>query len=99
MQGRIAFSLIFCLAVVPFTQAGPPTWVKLTDSAGFSPRDSCGEFVYRDRLWILGGWMDSYKDPPRDVWSSPDGVVWTKATQQAPWKHSDFPMTVVFKDR
>ena len=55
--------------------------------------------MYKDRLWILGGWLDSFHEPPRDVWSSADGIAWTKVTEQAPWKHSDFPMTVVFKDR
>jgi len=99
MMSRLAWSVISWLVVVPVALAGPPAWVKVTDSAGFSPRDSCGELVYKDRLWILGGWMDSFKEPPRDVWSSNDGIEWTRATDQAPWKHSDFPMTVVFKDR
>ena len=43
--------------------------------------------------------MDSFKEPPRDVWSSTDGILWNRATKQAPWKHSDFPMTAVFRDR
>jgi hypothetical protein len=55
--------------------------------------------VFRDRLWILGGWFDSFSAPPRDVWSSPDGKAWTQVTREAPWKHSDLPMTLVFHDR
>jgi hypothetical protein len=43
--------------------------------------------------------VNSYQDPPRDVWSSADGVTWELAVAEAPWKHSDFPMAVVFKDR
>jgi hypothetical protein len=74
-------------------------WVRVTDRAGWRARDSSGEVVYKDRLWLLGGWFDSYSAPPRDVWSSPDGKAWDLVTREAPWKHSDLPMSVVFKDR
>ncbi|MDR3637884.1 MAG: galactose oxidase [Isosphaeraceae bacterium] len=74
-------------------------WVKVTPSAAWQPRDSSGELVYKDRLWLLGGWFDSFAAPPRDVWSSPDGKSWDLLTRDAPWKHSDLPMTVVFNDR
>jgi len=74
-------------------------WMKVTDTAGWRARDPGGEVVYKDRLWLLGGWFDSFSAPPRDVWSSPDGKAWTLVTPEAPWKHSDLPMTVVFNDR
>src|SRR5438874_13294697 len=74
-------------------------WVKVTDRAGWRPRDSSGEVVFRDRMWLLGGWFDSFSAPPRDVWSSADGKDWQQGTKEAPWKHSDLPMTLVFKDR
>jgi hypothetical protein len=74
-------------------------WVKVTDRAGWRARDSSGEVAYKDRLWLLGGWFDSFSAPPRDVWSSPDGKAWNLVTAEAPWKHSDLPMTVVFSDR
>jgi hypothetical protein len=74
-------------------------WVRVADRAGWRARDSSGEVVYKDRLWLLGGWFDSYSAPPRDVWSSVDGKTWDLVTREAPWKHSDLPMTVVFHDR
>jgi len=77
----------------------PLAWVKLTDRAGWQPRDSAGEVVYKNRLWIFGGWFNSFESPPRDVWSSPDGKTWKPATKQAPWKHSDLPMTLVHDGR
>ena len=76
-----------------------PNWVKVTDGAAWQPRDSQGELVYRDKLWILGGWFNSYEPCPRDVWSSSDGKSWRLVTKTAPWKHGDLPMTVVFDDR
>ena len=74
-------------------------WVKVTNTSGWQARDSSGELVYKDRLWLLGGWFDSFSAPPRDVWSSPDGATWTLATKKAPWKASDLPMSLVFDDR
>ena len=77
----------------------PLDWVKVTEKAGWHARDSSGEVVYKDRLWLLGGWFDSFSAPPRDVWSSPDGATWTLATKEAPWTASDLPMSVVFDGR
>ncbi|MFM8222710.1 MAG: hypothetical protein ACKOJF_27705, partial [Planctomycetaceae bacterium] len=74
------------------------TWQLVTSRAPWRPRDSQGEVVFRDRLWILGGWFDSFQAPPRDVWSSPDGGEWRMELAEAPWKHSDLPMTVVFQN-
>jgi hypothetical protein len=74
-------------------------WKLVTAEAGWQPRDSCGEVVFRDQLWILGGWFDSFASPPRDVWSSGDGITWKAVTAEAPWKYSDLPMTVTSRDR
>ena len=79
--------------------ASPPDWVRATEHAAWHPRDSAGEVVFRDRMWLLGGWFDSYSEPPRDVWSSADGASWERCTARAPWKHSDLPTSLVFQDR
>lgn len=76
-----------------------PNWVKITDKAGWQPRDSQGEVVFKDQLWILGGWFQSFEAPPRDVWSSADGKTWKQVTKEAPWKHSDLPMALVHDDK
>src|SRR5205807_1404133 len=74
-------------------------WVKVTGEAGWRARDSSGEVVYKDRLWLVDGSYDSFSPPPRDVWSSPDGMAWDLVTAEAPWRHSDLAMTLVFNDR
>jgi hypothetical protein len=74
-------------------------WIRVSEKAAFQPRDSCGELTLGGKLWLMGGWFTSFTDPPRDVWSSPDGKEWTLVTNQAPWKHGDLPMTLAFKDR
>ena len=75
--------------------AGRPVW-RLESTAAWQPRDSQAEFVFGDRLWIGGGWFDSYSPPPRDVWSSADGKDWELVTREAPWLHSDLPMNTTF---
>jgi hypothetical protein len=74
-------------------------WVKVTDRAGWQARDSSGEVVYKDRLWLLGGWFDSFTAAPRGVWSSQDGATWTRVTKEAPWKASDLPIAITFDGR
>ena len=74
-------------------------WVEVTDKAPWQPRDSQGEVVYHDQLWIFGGWFDSFQPAPRDVWSSSDGRRWRLVTPKAPWRHSDLAMSLVFDDR
>jgi hypothetical protein len=81
------------------TSGAVADWKLVTVEAGWQPRDSSGEVVFQDQLWILGGWFDSFAAPPRDVWSSSDGVNWKAITAEAPWKYSDLPMTVTFRDR
>jgi len=76
-----------------------PDWVRETAAAGWQARDSQGEVAFNNRLWIFGGWFNSFAAPPRDVWSSADGKSWVQVAPEAPWLHSDLPMSVVFKKR
>ena len=53
-----------------------PTWVKVRDDCPWTPRDSAGELVFRDRMWLFGGFTPALVS---DVWSSADGNDWTPA--------------------
>lgn len=58
------------------------TWTCVTRDAPFAPRDGAGALVYRDAMWLIGGWnpRDKAHFPKicsNDVWRSTDGVVWT----------------------
>ena len=77
----------------------PDNWLAVTGQTAFEPRDSVTEVVHDGRMWLLGGWFNSFASPPHDVWSSADGKTWSLATNQAPWTHSDFAMGIAFKDR
>jgi hypothetical protein len=76
-----------------------PNWVRVAEHAAWVPRDSCGEVVYDDRMWLFGGWLDMYAPGPRDVWCSTDGATWSLVTPEAPWKHGDIPTPLVFDNR
>ena len=57
-------------------------WVEVTDKAAFAPRDGAGALVFKDRMWLLGGWgpWDKVHFPRicnNEVWSSTDGAAWT----------------------
>ena len=100
MQRTIVTTLVLALATSAVVAQRPtPQWLRVTEAAPWQPRDSQGEVVYRDQLWIFGGWFNSFAAPPRDVWSSADGKAWRKVTAEAPWKHSDLPMSLVFSDK
>lgn len=57
-------------------------WEKVTDMAPYAPRDGAGALVFKDKMWLLGGWNPGDKKHfPRicnnEVWSSRDGADWT----------------------
>ena len=75
------------------------SWVKVTEHAGWEPRDSAGELVYNGKMWLLGGWFNSLGPFPNDVWSSADGVHWQRVVAAAPWVHADLPTTLVYDQK
>lgn len=50
-----------------------PDWVRVCESTPWAPRDSAGELVFRDRMWLIGGYLPAVVG---DVWSSADGINW-----------------------
>ncbi|HVF09722.1 MAG TPA: cadherin-like beta sandwich domain-containing protein, partial [Abditibacteriaceae bacterium] len=59
---------------VKVLRAAPaPDWVQVLDTAPWAPRDSAGEVVFNERMWIFGGYLPELVS---DVWSSSDGKDW-----------------------
>lgn len=76
--------------------------VKLTDHAGFRPRDSSPNAVvqYDGHYWVLGGWSNFAHDfwySESDVWKSRDGVNWHLVNATPPY--SPYCAFVVFRNR
>ncbi len=79
-------------------------WRCVTDDAAFAARDGAGALVFRDRMWLLGGWNpgDKVHFPlicNSEVWSSADGSIWTLERSQAPWEGRHTAGYVVHDDR
>jgi hypothetical protein len=92
-------AVFLLLAAFLSAQGQKLNWVRVTEKAGWAPRDSHAEFVYKDQIWIMGGW-DTPKTPNfLDVWKSKDGKEWVRVLETAPWVQSDLPVSLVFKDR
>ena len=69
-------------AVAPAPKIAHYEWKKIALPAAFAPRDGAGALVFKDRMWLLGGWNPPNKEFfPRacnnEVWSSRDGAGWT----------------------
>jgi hypothetical protein len=76
-------------------------WKLVSENAPWCPRDSGGEVVFGNKMWILGGWtIDENQKFQRlnDIWCSPDGLSWDKVSEAAPWPVRNLPGSVVFKD-
>ncbi|WP_236973647.1 Kelch repeat-containing protein [Membranihabitans maritimus] len=99
MKNFTFFLLPFLVFLTPCQSQDLPQWELVKDSVAWLPRDSQGELVFKDHLWIFGGWHSSYEAPPRDVWKSKNGKRWKKVTDKAPWIHSDLPMVTTFRGK
>ncbi len=63
-----------------------------------------GSAVFQGRIWILGGGTyDTPQTPTRqflnDVWSSADGVTWTRHIERAPWVPRQYHDVTVWDNR
>ena len=54
--------------------------------------------VFRDRMWILGGWSKEIGNFG-DVWCSKDGRNWTELKSDAIWESRHEHSAYVFQDR
>jgi hypothetical protein len=71
----------------------------------WSPRGMIGgSAVFRNRIWVLGG--GTYDTPAtkdrnfyNDVWSSADGIEWTRHTDAAAWAPRQYHEVAVFDKR
>ena len=73
-------------------------WTQVTEAALWKPRLWFSLVVYRDRLWILGGW--SKEDGNfGDVWHSKDGANWTELKSGVIWTKRHAHSAYMFQDK
>ena len=74
-------------------------WVQETAAATWAARLWFSSVVYKDRLWVLGGWSNNPNRNWNDVWYSRNGRDWKKLETETVWKERHEHSTYVFKDR
>ncbi len=71
-------------------------WTDLGTPPGIQPRCGAAIFASSGKLWIEGGKdavpnCDATSDYTHDIWSSSDGVTWTKAAKTPDWPQRQWP--------
>lgn len=87
------------------------TWSRIAAALPWGQRFFQGLVSFQNKLWLLGGQNNHSGVTPsstrnvspdvfyNDVWSSSDGVSWTRAQSNAPWQGRGMVNVVVFQDR
>jgi hypothetical protein len=74
-------------------------WRCETTSAPWHARLWFSAAVYRDRMWILGGWSNNPSVNWGDVWHSTDGKNWHALETKTHWKERHEHSAFVFQDK
>jgi hypothetical protein len=89
-------------------------WGKVTSRAPWRPRDSGEAFVFKDKIWLIGGLnantyvirknkkiVVEYQKAPHfnDIWNTEDGIHWKKVLNKASWPPRRSMSVVFFKDK
>jgi hypothetical protein len=80
------------LLLAALRQAEPPgggepltgSWVQVTAKAAFTPRDTAEDLVYDGKMWLSNAYHNG-NVLVRDLWSSTDGMTWTKVLDNTPY--------------
>jgi hypothetical protein len=74
-------------------------WERVTDSTPWHGRLWFSSAVYRNRMWLLGGWSNNPSQNWGDVWHSVDGREWKELKTDVTWKARHEHSTFVHQDR
>lgn len=71
-------------------------WDTLARDAGLPARFFYHPFVFRDRIWIIGG--ENRDSSFSDIWNSDDGIQWTRQAQHLPFGRRSNSQVVQMQD-
>ena len=73
-------------------------WRKETEAAPWHERLWFSSVVYRDHMWVIGGWSNNPSVNHGDVWYSKNGRDWTELKSDVIWKERHEHSAFVFQD-
>ena len=88
---ELAFLMTAALIVGTTAVSHAASWVRVTEHAAFSIRDTAEDVVFEGKMWLSNGY---YYDNvlTRDLWCSTDGAEWTLNSKETPYDgYSDAP--------
>jgi hypothetical protein len=74
-------------------------WTQVTDHAPWPPRIWFSAQVYRNRMWMLGGWSNHPFQNWNDVWHSVDGKHWEQLQTANIWTKRHEHSAYVFRNK
>lgn len=82
-----------------WSSADGATWQQETDAAPWHGRLWFSSVVYRDHMWVTGGWSNNPSVNHGDVWFSKNGRDWKELRSDVIWKARHEHSAFVFQDR
>lgn len=74
-------------------------WTHVTDHAPWAARIWFSNVVYKNHMWILGGWSDNPSVNWNDVWYSSNGKDWKELKTETVWSKRHEQSFFVFQDK
>jgi hypothetical protein len=74
-------------------------WTQVSESAPWHERLWFSSVVYRNRIWVMGGWSNNPYINWSDVWYTMDGKEWTQWKSNICWKGRHEQSAFVFNDK
>jgi len=69
------------------------SWILAAQEAPFSKRQGHSSVYFNNEVWVIGGNnVPEFTEMTSDVWSSSDGVIWTKVSENAFPSRANFPL-------
>lgn len=74
-------------------------WTKVTEQAPWAARIWSSAVVYKDQMWILGGWSNNPSKNWNDVWYSGNGKEWKQLVAKNVWSPRHEQSAYVLDDK
>jgi hypothetical protein len=69
-------------------------WEMVIEKAAFKRRSGHSGLVFKDAMWVMGGWVGGEHQKSHEVWRSKDGKTWELISSDAPLGRA-----LVFKEK